>query len=325
MHQHIWRIKQRDLSSARDSREFSPREPRDSKRKSGRPKSAAEDVEKLLHTSNHHASTPVHIVDAYALEGDGDGSWLEADVADAGDHSAAATEARDGGVDAARECRRGQGGGDAGGFRERGGGGGSTLSGGHRASKGKQGGKMHVCSGEKKPHPSHDRIGGWSWVGGAGARASSPSLSGARKIDVTLVAHSMGAAAALIYLVNKRRANAPHRVSRAVLMSPAGYHHRLPRGCRYTALDRLVCYNVCACVYIYIVCVCVCVFVCVCVCVCVYPARLQVHRALDRLVCEAFRGLYPLLYSLVRVYNVCVCVCLCVCVYRAAAGTQGPG
>ena len=41
------------------------------------------------------------------------------------------------------------------------------------------------------------------------------------------------AAAALIYIVNKRRANAPHRISRAVLMSPAGYHHRIPRGCRY--------------------------------------------------------------------------------------------
>ena len=51
-------------------------------------------------------------------------------------------------------------------------------------------------------------------------------------VDITLVAHSMGAAAALIYLVNKRRANAPHRIARAVLMSPAGYHHRIPRGCR---------------------------------------------------------------------------------------------
>ena len=260
MHQHIWRIKQRDLSSARDSREFSPREPRDSKRKIGRPTSAAKDVEKLLHKSDRHASTPVHndchastpvhIVDAYALEGDGDGSWLEADNADAGDHSGAATEARDGDVDAARECRRGQGGGNAGGFRECGGGGGSTLPGGHMASKGKQGGKMHVCSVEKKPRPSRDRIGGWSWLGGAGARASSPSLSGARKIDVTLVAHSMGAAAALIYLVNKRRANAPHRVSRAVLMSPAGYHHRLPRGCRYTVtwIDWFVIRCVCVCV-----------------------------------------------------------------------------
>lgn len=98
----------------------------------------------------------------------------------------------------------------------------------------------------------------------AGSRGSHGSLAGAKKIDVTLVAHSMvcarkilgcraqrrsdgdfdvgfsvlwwqGAAAALIYLVNKHRANAPHRLSRVVLMSPAGsgpspilYPHRLP-------------------------------------------------------------------------------------------------
>uniref|UniRef100_A0A7S4KLP2 PDZ domain-containing protein n=1 Tax=Guillardia theta TaxID=55529 RepID=A0A7S4KLP2_GUITH len=61
-------------------------------------------------------------------------------------------------------------------------------------------------------------------------------------IDITLVAHSMGAAASLIYLVNKRRAGHPHRLSRMVLMSPAGYHHRIPRACRYfgPVLKRLV-------------------------------------------------------------------------------------
>ncbi|EKX46645.1 AB-hydrolase associated lipase region-containing protein [Guillardia theta CCMP2712] len=52
----------------------------------------------------------------------------------------------------------------------------------------------------------------------------------------------MGAAASLIYLVNKRRAGHPHRLSRMVLMSPAGYHHRIPRACRYfgPVLKRLV-------------------------------------------------------------------------------------
>jgi hypothetical protein len=71
-------------------------------------------------------------------------------------------------------------------------------------------------------------------------------------------------------------------------------------------------YCVCVCE-----CVCVSVSVCECVCVCVYPARLQVHRALDRLVCEAFRGLHPL-YSLV-----CVCVNN-VSIYRLGCKYTGP-
>lgn len=53
-----------------------------------------------------------------------------------------------------------------------------------------------------------------------------------RPFDLTLVAHSMGAAASLIYMVNKCRLKQPHHLNRMVLMSPAGYHQRIPRMCR---------------------------------------------------------------------------------------------
>jgi lysosomal acid lipase/cholesteryl ester hydrolase len=43
-----------------------------------------------------------------------------------------------------------------------------------------------------------------------------------------VVAHSLGGASALIYLVMRLRARVPHRVSRLVLLTPAGFHARLP-------------------------------------------------------------------------------------------------
>eukprot|EP00898_Chlorokybus_atmophyticus_P005579 jgi/Chlat1/6021/Chrsp4S06203 len=42
------------------------------------------------------------------------------------------------------------------------------------------------------------------------------------------VAHSLGGAAIMLYVVACRRANLPHRLSRVVLLSPAGFHHDLP-------------------------------------------------------------------------------------------------
>lgn len=56
---------------------------------------------------------------------------------------------------------------------------------------------------------------------------------GGETLDITLVAHSMGAAASLIYVVNKKRGGQDHKLSRMVMMSPAGYHQRIPRMCRY--------------------------------------------------------------------------------------------
>ena len=53
-------------------------------------------------------------------------------------------------------------------------------------------------------------------------------------VDITAVAHSMGAAATMIYLVNMLRGRKQHHLSRVVLMSPAGYHRRIPRLCKIT-------------------------------------------------------------------------------------------
>jgi hypothetical protein len=43
-----------------------------------------------------------------------------------------------------------------------------------------------------------------------------------------LVGHSLGGASALIYLVMRYREGVPHHVSRLVLLTPAGFHKRLP-------------------------------------------------------------------------------------------------
>jgi len=49
---------------------------------------------------------------------------------------------------------------------------------------------------------------------------------------ITIVAHSLGAAAALVYLVREGLRGRTHRVTKAVLMSPAGYHTQCPLVCR---------------------------------------------------------------------------------------------
>jgi len=54
------------------------------------------------------------------------------------------------------------------------------------------------------------------------------------EVDITAVAHSMGAASTLLYMVNKLRKKESHHLSRIVLMSPAGYHRRIPRLCKLT-------------------------------------------------------------------------------------------
>ena len=46
--------------------------------------------------------------------------------------------------------------------------------------------------------------------------------------NLRVVAHSLGGAAALIYMVMRLRSGRPHRVRRLVLLTPAGFHARLP-------------------------------------------------------------------------------------------------
>lgn len=51
------------------------------------------------------------------------------------------------------------------------------------------------------------------------------------KIKITIVAHSLGAAAALIYVTHKRQTKVPHYIDEMVLFSPAGVHRNIPWLC----------------------------------------------------------------------------------------------
>jgi len=68
-----------------------------------------------------------------------------------------------------------------------------------------------------------------------GVQVSPPALADciALDVDVTLVAHSMGCAASIIYMTTCLHRQQPHGLARAVLLAPAGYHaHRAPFFCR---------------------------------------------------------------------------------------------
>jgi pimeloyl-ACP methyl ester carboxylesterase len=54
------------------------------------------------------------------------------------------------------------------------------------------------------------------------------------KLEITLIAHSLGGASSMVYLVWKRKMNLPHYIKKAILLSPAGYHHKIPRFCKIT-------------------------------------------------------------------------------------------
>jgi hypothetical protein len=68
-----------------------------------------------------------------------------------------------------------------------------------------------------------------------GAPASPPALADciSPDVDVTLVAHSMGCAASVIFLTTCLHRQQRHGLARAVLLAPAGYHaYRAPLFCR---------------------------------------------------------------------------------------------
>jgi hypothetical protein len=68
-----------------------------------------------------------------------------------------------------------------------------------------------------------------------GAQVSPPALVDCitPDLDVTLVAHSMGCAASIIYMTTCLHRQQPHGLARVVFLAPAGYHaHRAPVFCR---------------------------------------------------------------------------------------------
>ncbi|KAM9986075.1 hypothetical protein ACTFIZ_004332 [Dictyostelium cf. discoideum] len=48
-------------------------------------------------------------------------------------------------------------------------------------------------------------------------------------INICAIAHSMGAAVLLMYIVRCRMLNKPHYISKAIVLSPAGYHKKAPK------------------------------------------------------------------------------------------------
>jgi hypothetical protein len=69
----------------------------------------------------------------------------------------------------------------------------------------------------------------------SGAQVSPPALADCfvPEVDVTLVAHSMGCAASIIYVTTCLHRQQMHGLARAVFLAPAGYHaFRAPLFCR---------------------------------------------------------------------------------------------
>eukprot|EP01080_Neovahlkampfia_damariscottae_P008068 gene8068-12529_t len=59
---------------------------------------------------------------------------------------------------------------------------------------------------------------------------------GVEDIEITGVAHSMGAGSILAYLVNSKLKNQNHGLSRAVLLAPAGVHTKIPFSLKFGAI-----------------------------------------------------------------------------------------
>jgi pimeloyl-ACP methyl ester carboxylesterase len=53
-----------------------------------------------------------------------------------------------------------------------------------------------------------------------------------KEVDITAISHSMGAASTIMYIVKSRMDNKPHHLSRAILLSVAGYHQAAPTLCK---------------------------------------------------------------------------------------------
>jgi pimeloyl-ACP methyl ester carboxylesterase len=54
------------------------------------------------------------------------------------------------------------------------------------------------------------------------------------KLEITLVGHSLGGAVSLAYIVWKKMLRQPHHLKKMILMSPAGFHHKIPFFCQLT-------------------------------------------------------------------------------------------
>lgn len=52
------------------------------------------------------------------------------------------------------------------------------------------------------------------------------------QFKLSVISHSMGAAATLMYIVQCRLQGIPHHLSQAILLSPAGYHKKIPLLCK---------------------------------------------------------------------------------------------
>eukprot|EP00850_Spirogloea_muscicola_P003823 SM000016S01811 [mRNA] locus=s16:14558:21897:+ [translate_table: standard] len=63
-----------------------------------------------------------------------------------------------------------------------------------------------------------------------GSSSSSPSATDeeAQPYSMSTVSHSLGGAAMLVYIVTRRILGKPHRLSRMILLSPAGFHQQTP-------------------------------------------------------------------------------------------------
>ena len=91
----------------------------------------------------------------------------------------------------------------------------------HYSSTTEESGSAHSDSGRK--------------VSDAGPPFQPPALGDcvSRNLDVTLVAHSMGCAASIIFMTCCLHRHLQHGISRAVLLAPAGYHaYSAPIACR---------------------------------------------------------------------------------------------
>jgi hypothetical protein len=84
------------------------------------------------------------------------------------------------------------------------------------------------------------------WLHESGAHVSPPALADCvvPEVDITLIAHSMGCAASIIYITTCLHRQQIHGLARVVFLAPAGYHaYRVPLFCRILGpfIDTVMC------------------------------------------------------------------------------------